>query len=184
VGTAIDGGDGMKKWYMVTLVGRDQPGIVAGVAQALYAGRCNLGEASMARLGGNFATMLMVEFDGEIPALEAMLEEVSGRMGLRCHVDAIEAGLHCHIEPDVRISVYGADRAGIVAEVTGALAEAGLNILNLETDIGGTEENPIYIMHLDGVAGRGAAALRSVLETLSREKNVEARLVENDLLMG
>ena len=39
-------------------------------------------------------------------------------------------------------------------------------------------------MHLDGVAGRGAAALRSVLETLSREKNVEARLVENDLLMG
>lgn len=174
----------MKKWYMVTLVGRDRRGIVAGVTEALFAGRCNLGEASMVRLGGNFATMLMVEFDGDTPALEDMLRPVSGRLGLRCHVDEIEAGLHRHVEPDVRISVYGADRAGIVAEVTGALAEAGLNILNLETDIGGTEGNPIYIMHLDGVAEQGVDTLREVLETLSREKNVEARLVENDLLMG
>ena len=33
------------------------------------------------------------------------------------HVDHIEGGLHQHREPDVRISVYGADRAGIVAHV-------------------------------------------------------------------
>jgi len=174
----------MKKWFMVTLIGRDRPGIVAGVTKALFEGRGNLGEASMARLGGNFATMLMVEMEGGTRDVLALLRPVCERLGMHLHVDEIDAALHRHIEPDVRISVYGADRAGIVADVTGALADAGLNILNLETDIGGSEEEPIYIMHLDGVAGEGIPAIRAVLETLSREKGVEARLSENDLLIG
>ncbi|MCW8983520.1 MAG: amino acid-binding protein, partial [Gammaproteobacteria bacterium] len=41
----------MNNWYMVTLVGRDQKGIVSRVTKALFEGGCNLGEASMMRLG-------------------------------------------------------------------------------------------------------------------------------------
>ncbi|MCG7961385.1 MAG: amino acid-binding protein, partial [Candidatus Thiodiazotropha taylori] len=41
------------KWQMLTLVGEDQPGIVAQVTDALFRGGCTLGEASMLRLGGN-----------------------------------------------------------------------------------------------------------------------------------
>ncbi|MEW8430322.1 MAG: amino acid-binding protein, partial [gamma proteobacterium symbiont of Ctena orbiculata] len=41
-------------WQMLTLVGEDQPGIVARVTDALYRGGCTLGETSMIRLGGNF----------------------------------------------------------------------------------------------------------------------------------
>ena len=44
----------MKKWFMLILVGKDQPGIVAQITRALYEGEYNLGEASMVRLGGNF----------------------------------------------------------------------------------------------------------------------------------
>ena len=40
----------MNHWYMLTLVGRDRPGIVAKVTAALFDGGCNLGEASMMRL--------------------------------------------------------------------------------------------------------------------------------------
>ncbi len=49
----------MKKWLMLTVVGADRPGIVARVTDALYKGGCNLGEASMMRLGGNFTIILM-----------------------------------------------------------------------------------------------------------------------------
>ena len=45
---------------MLTLVGEDQPGIVAAVTEALFAKGMNLGEASMLRLGGNFTVMMMV----------------------------------------------------------------------------------------------------------------------------
>ena len=174
----------MKKWFMVTLVGKDATGIVAQVTEVLYRGNCHLGEASMSRLGGNFTVMLMVRFDGMAEALEGLLVPVCDGLSLHYHVDEIDGALHHHVQPDVRISVYGADRAGIVAEVTGALAQAGLNILNLESDIAGTEESPIYIMHLEGVAGQGVDVLNEALETLSREKSVETELNEIDVMLG
>ena len=55
----------MKNWYMLTVGGKDRPGIVSQVTAALYRGVCNLGEASMIRLGGNFTIMLMVQHAGD-----------------------------------------------------------------------------------------------------------------------
>ena len=49
----------MGNWYMLTMVGKDRPGIVAEVSQVLFEAGGNLGEASMARLGGNFTVMLL-----------------------------------------------------------------------------------------------------------------------------
>lgn len=173
----------MSKWYMLTLVGADRPGIVAKVSKALYEGGCNLGEASMARLGGNFTIMLMVQFEGSAHALRDLVAPVSDSLGLHLHVDRIEGELHRHLVPDVRISVFGADRAGIVAQVTGALAEAGLNILDLESDVGGTQEQPIYIMHIEGQAREGIEALRSALEIVARA-GIDVRIEPIDTLIG
>jgi len=55
----------MGNWYMLTMVGKDRPGIVAEVSQVLFEAGGNLGEASMARLGGNFTVMLMLQIDAE-----------------------------------------------------------------------------------------------------------------------
>ncbi|KPK40405.1 MAG: amino acid-binding protein [Gammaproteobacteria bacterium SG8_47] len=159
----------MNKWYMLTVVGKDRPGIVAHLTDALYQGGCNLGEASMMRLGGNFTIMLMVHFDGTIKALDDLIEPVADSLDLHRHIDHIEGHLHEHVVPDVRITVYGADRAGIVAKVTGALAEAGLNILDLESDVAGTADKPIYIMHIEGCAREGVDALRSALDIVAKE---------------
>lgn len=173
----------MTHWYMLTLVGKDRPGIVAHLSAALYDGGCNLGEATMMRLGGNFTIMMMVQFDGNTSALGKMVEPVAESMGLHLHVDRIEAKLHEHPEPDVRITVYGADRAGIVAHITGALAEAGLHILDMDTSVGGTEEKPIYIMQIEGHAAEGVEALQSALEAVA-EKGVEAQLETIDTMIG
>lgn len=170
-------------WYMLTLVGRDRPGIVARVTHALYEGGCNLGEASMMRLGGNFTMMMMVQYEGNARALVELVEPVSESLGLKLHVDRIGGELHHHMEPDVRITVSGADRAGIVAQVTGALAEAGLNILNLESDVAGSVDAPLYIMHIEGQATEGIAALRSALDIVTRN-GIDASLAPMDTLIG
>ena len=172
-----------KQWFMVTLVGEDRPGIVAKVTHALFEGGCNLGEASMARLGGNFTILLMVRPDGGAKSLEELLAPVAQSLELRLHIDPMKGGLHRHVDPDVRISVHGADRAGIVAQVTGALAEVGLNITDLESDVAGSEEKPIYILHIEGVAGEGVEAVRAALDTVKGE-GIEVSIYEIDTLIG
>ena len=174
----------MHKWFMVTIVGKDQSGLVAKVSQALFQAGGNLGEASMARLGANFTIMLMTQFNGTGAELENALAPLSQSLDLHCHVGLIEGKLHRHVEPDVRISVYGADCPGIVAEVTGALAENGLNILNLETDVGGAEEDPVYVMNIEGIASSGIEGLENALAKLADEKNLETRLLPINTMIG
>lgn len=173
----------MSKWYMVTVVGEDRPGIVARLTHALYEAEANLGEASMMRLGGNFTIMLMVQFAGTARQLDQTVEPVLQSLGLHWHVDRIEGHLHDHRQPDVHITVSGADRAGIVAHVTAALAEAGLNILELESDVGGTAEVPIYIMQIEGHAREGIPALRSALDTVADE-GIDVTIEPVDTLIG
>ncbi|MDM8548161.1 glycine cleavage system protein R [Candidatus Venteria ishoeyi] len=159
----------MKNWFMLTLVGQDQSGIVAQVTQALYQGGCNLGEASMVRLGGNFTMMLMVNSNVDESGLAAMLSPVADKLQLHVHLDAIEGRLHQHPKTDVCINVYGADRSGMVAEITARLAAAGLNIVDLSSDVGGVDQKPIYIMQIEGVAEKGMAPLQQALDALQQQ---------------
>jgi glycine cleavage system transcriptional repressor len=163
---------------MLTLVGKDQPGIVAGVTTALFDADCNLGETSMIRLGENFTVMMMVQGSGN-DALRYALQPVVEAMQLALHIDAIEPGLHQRLVPDVCILVHGADRAGIVSQVTSKAERAGLNILDLESDVGGTESDPIYILQIEGVAQRGVDAIQEALAPLqSNGVKVDVRPIE------
>jgi glycine cleavage system transcriptional repressor len=173
----------MTKWHMLTLVGKDRPGIVAHVTAALFEGGCDLGETSMLRLGDSFTIMMMVKSDDGAKALQQQLAPVAESLNLHLHIDKIDGHLHRHLQPDVHIAVYGADRPGIVAKVTNALDEAGLNIVNLDSDVGGTEDKPIYIMRIDGVASEGIPALESALAIVAKE-GIQAKLTPIDVMIG
>ena len=47
-------------WFMLTMIGKDKPGMVAAISGALADHGVTLGETSMLRLGGNFTVMMMV----------------------------------------------------------------------------------------------------------------------------
>jgi glycine cleavage system transcriptional repressor len=173
----------MTNWYMLTLVGEDQAAIVANVTQALFEADCHLGEASMIRLGGNFTVMLMVQSEGDSEQVRSIVQPVADKMQLRIHVDPIQGHLHEHHQSDVQISVFGADRAGIVAQVTNALTTAGLEILDLNTDVAGTESKPLYIMQIEGLAKQGIDALQSALDAIDHD-DMDVRINEIDTLVG
>ncbi|KRT55099.1 Glycine cleavage system regulatory protein [endosymbiont of Ridgeia piscesae] len=169
------------QWQMLTLVGEDRAGIVAQVTDALFKGGCSLGEASMLRLGGNFSVMLMVR--GDQQSVEGLIAPVAEALGLRFHLDPIHGGLHQHRVPNYQVRVVGADRAGIVAQVTGALAEAGFNILELESDVAGSEADPVYIMTIQGFAETTLEQLQAALARLGDEA-IEVNISPIETLIG
>ena len=156
-------------WYMLTLIGEDKPGIVAAVTQSLFELGLNLGETSMLRLGGNFTIMMMVSGIEQEETVREQLTSVIKGLGMSLHIDPIRAHLHQHVPPNIQVTVTGADRAGIVAQVTAALAATGFNILDLESDVAGTTEEPVYIMQIAGVADVSVESIETALDALRRE---------------
>lgn len=165
----------MKQWYMLTVSGRDQPGILAGLSSALYQAGANLGEAAMARLGGNFTIMLNAETEADEAALRRQIDPVAQKMHLHVHIDRLEGRLHQRAEPNVQIAVHGADRPGMVAQVSAALTAAGLSILDLDSHVGGTADKPVYIMVIDGYAPGGMQTVERALEPI-RLSGIEVQL--------
>ena len=138
-----------KYWYLLSLIGKDRPGIVARLSAGLCKNGCNLGDSSMARLGDNFVIMIAVQFEGSQEALSNIVSPLAGSMDLKQSLMEIEEGTH-DIEPDVRINIYSDERMGIIEDVTSMLTESGLNILSLESNLGSNQPNNTYSIHIEG----------------------------------
>lgn len=144
----------MAKTVVLTGVGRDRVGIVAEVADQLYKLGCNLLDSSMTLLRGEFALILMVKLpeDQSVESLQNSLNDVERKMGLAIHVRELSTEEFEESVPQgspYMISVYGADRPGIVAGITRAIADLNINITDVQTkysDSGGTQ---IFVMMLE-----------------------------------
>ena len=76
------------------------------------------------------------------------------------------------------MSVYGADRPGIVHRVASSLADNGVNIVDLSTRVIGDASRPVYAMILEVTLPRAAdaAALQKRLAELAADLGVECSL--------
>lgn len=132
----------------------------------------------MIRLGGNFTIMMMVSGEGDV---SEVIAPVAAEMQLHIHLDDIGGRLHQHMVPNIQVRVTGADRAGIVAQVTGALADEGFNILELESDVAGSEESPVYIMNIQGYAD---ATLESIEQAVAALGDIDVNVSSIETLIG
>ncbi len=143
----------MGKRWIVTALGKDQPGIVAGVTEALYKLGCNLEDSSMTRLEGEFAIMLIFSAKDSISieALRKAYAPVERRLGLVVLLKRLsrqEATARKRGRPYM-ISVYGSDRPGIVFRVADLLARAGVNVTDVHTHRSAGKGPPLYLMLLE-----------------------------------
>ena len=167
----------MKNWFMLSLIGLDQPSMVARLSAGLCKNGCNLGDSSMVRLGKYFTIMLMIEHESGKESLEAIIASICEPLKLNAHLVALEDGTQHHCEPDVRISLFADDRMGVVEDATTPLAQAGLNILLLESNVGEAEESGTYHIHLEGTVLGGLDAIYKSLEKLEKEKGIKSHLI-------
>jgi glycine cleavage system transcriptional repressor len=167
--------------YAVSAVGADRPGIVAAVTGVFLELGCNLEDTSMTILRGHFAMMLVVAApEGlEQGALEAALAGPAADLELVVAVRAIDDEVPVSPEGEAwTVSVYGADRPGIVHRVALLLADNGVNIVDLSTRVIGDADRPVYAMILEVTfpAAADPAALRNLLADLASNLGVECSL--------
>jgi len=139
-----------RRFYALTFVSEDRPGIVADITKILYDNGFNIEDSSSTLLRGIFSMILIVSKKEDIdPAkLEALFSTLKY---MTISVKKVDKEVP-KIEGDqFSISVYGADKAGIVYNVSRFLADKGINIVDLQTKVAGKEDKPIYIMLLEVV---------------------------------
>ncbi|MEA2516912.1 MAG: glycine cleavage system transcriptional repressor [Actinomycetota bacterium] len=141
----------MSNLVAVTVVGVDRPGIVATISKVLFELGCNLEDVSSTILRGHFSMMLLVHApDNTAPeVLEGELSNAAGELGLVVTVRPVEETRAEVSAPSHMVSVYGADKPGIVAAVAEALAKAGANITDLTSRVIGDDSAPVYAVMLE-----------------------------------
>jgi len=168
---------------VISAVGRDRPGIIAALARALLDLGGNLDDISMTRLHGAFAAMVAARLPSGTTEddARAALAPVASEMGLTVTVQSVPDA-HAETSPDTLLTVYGADKPGIVHAVAAALAATGANITDMDTRLTGSPDSPVYVMLLEVAAG--GADLAESLAELGRSLGVDisARALDAEAL--
>jgi len=119
--------------FILTIMANDRTGIAERLAREIAEHQGNWLESRLATMAGKFAGIVRVEVPEEnFEALSKALHELK-EDGLNISIEMGETG-HGHTSSHI-IEVVGNDRAGIVREVTDALANAHANVIDLQTKI-------------------------------------------------
>ena len=176
----------MKRWFALSAIGRDRPGIVADLAELIYECDCNLEDSSMTILGSEFAVLLL---------LSSATTDAEARLASGCKRLEWEKRLTVFFRPlegepipyaarararRYALQAVGVDRAGIVAKIARCLADHGVNIAEMNTQSRPEPESgtPIYTVRirLDVPAQVDAAALGRRLQAIGDALQIEITL--------
>jgi len=125
----------MRKNIVFSLTGADRTGIVEDITKLLLDLDGNVETSRMARLGGEFAVLMLVsipeenlgKLDRNVKSLIQQGFKVTISPTLLTHAEA-----HPGWRP-FKIEVFGADHEGIIHEIAHTLSKKGINIESMDT---------------------------------------------------
>lgn len=142
----------MKRFLVVTITCPDGPGIVQRVTDVVVAHGGNWEESRLARLGGDFAGIVMVSVPPErVDDLTTALVSLSNDE-ITVTVKGTSPGT-----PVARreghtlclLRLEGADHEGIVHDVSAYLAKQGVNVESMETELVAAPMSASPLFHLE-----------------------------------
>ena len=132
----------MRTNIVFTLTGSDRIGLVDSITELLLGLGGNVETSRMARLGGEFAVLMLVSLPADqVAAIEQRFADLTTH-GFKVTVSQTEpgrAGAQAGWQP-YHIDVSGADHEGIIHEIAHHLSQRGINIESMDT---GTQPAPI-----------------------------------------
>lgn len=180
------------KRLLLTISGKDKPGIIAKVSELLYRIGCNLEDVSMTLLEGQFAMMMTVCVPGSVKLnalTKAMTALKSSPWGMECFMAGLKGKAtrgekHARGVQPCLITAFGKDRTGIVHAVSKTLAQYKINITDLDCRIlgGGSKVTYAMLLEVDVPKRMGLGRLRGILARVAKKLKIEIQLRPHETL--
>ena len=143
----------MSKYISLTAIGKDKPGLVSAIAKVLYEYKCNIEDSTMTILHGQFAMILILSLPKGVKpkSLYAKLQKTSKSLGMSfsySELASFSSKKQNFANPYI-ISVYGADKSGIVYGISSFLAGYKINITDVQTAVSKSKGKKTYIMIIE-----------------------------------
>jgi glycine cleavage system transcriptional repressor len=173
---------------ILSVLGKDQPGIVAAVTGVLFAQDCNVENVSQTILQTEFAGIFVFSFSDDL-SLEILENELTAKLqplDLSVHVKLLHHQKRPSTFPESEpfvITTKGPDRKGLVAGITEVMARHGVNITNLQAVFKGGDEpgNNIMIYEVDVPVDLDQKILENELRQRAKELLLEISIQHRNI---
>jgi glycine cleavage system transcriptional repressor len=171
----------MRKQLVLTASGRDRVGVVDEMAALIVRFDGNVEASRMVRLGGDFAMLMFISApEDRIEALRSALDEVHyARYDVHTRLSEVEAAEESAAIP-CAITVLGADHVGIIHQVARYLADQGINVETMTTEVVAAPMSGTPLFTMSAVVRvppkLDVADLREALAYIADELGVEAKV--------
>jgi len=175
----------VRKQLVFTALGRDRPGVLEEITRLIVRHDGNVEASRLQRLGGDFARLMFVTApEDRIEDLSKSLNElhfvkfdVMTRLSEATEATD-EAGSTC------AITVLGADHLGIIHEVTRYLAEQGINVDTMSTQVTAAPMSGTPLFSMSAVVRVPARLevddLREALAFIGEELSVDTQVFDEE----
>lgn len=173
---------------IITVLGKDRPGIIALVSTILYEQNCNLENVNQMILQDQFAGFFFVE-----PPLEI----TAGQLAQTFLERTADTGLTIHVSPQGKngntpeetpsdiflITTIGPDQKGLVARFSSIIARFNANIINLKAVFkGGSDPNVNVMSYQVSISPSiDSPALFAALRAKAGELNLDIRIQHKNI---
>lgn len=169
------GSTSMSTSLVLTVIADDKPGIVEMLSAVIAENSGNWLESRMAQMAGKFAGILRVTIAASnADALIAQLADLK-QQGISVRAETMTANNEASANREMTLNVVGNDRPGIVREVSHALAQLRVNVLELSTECEPAEMSAVPLFR--------SIALLSVPSQVDEEQLSDALEALSDDLM-
>jgi glycine cleavage system regulatory protein len=165
---------------VVTVIGPDRPGLVSLLSDRGKAFGASWAESRMASLAGQFAGIVHFAVPADnAEALAAALRELSAT-GLSVVIAQSRGAAESSNSRMLKLELVGQDRPGIIRDISTVLAEYGISIQELHTELVSAAWSGEVLFQVNALLrvpeALGTDDLRRTLETLANELMVDITL--------
>jgi len=172
----------MSQLYVISAVGKDKPGLVYCVSNVLAELGINIVDVDARSVRGHFSLFIVIDLSTSDYGFEKMytsLKPLESNFNLGLNIEPYEAGRRKAEKRMMVLTVMGQDRPGIVAGVSGILAEIDINIETIRMIARGD-----YIameLSVDASEVPDMSVARKTLYNFSEETGLDVSLRDHDI---
>ncbi|HYD47408.1 MAG TPA: ACT domain-containing protein [Terriglobales bacterium] len=172
----------MNTTLVLTVIGEDRPGLVESLSHVIAGHGGSWLESRMARLAGKFAGILRASVPADqCETVTAELGRLEQR-GLKVTIERSDETEAPKTTRRLKLELIGDDHPGIVREIARALAERGINVEELHTELVSAPMSGDVLFKASALLAAPASlsvdALRDKLEELANDLVVDVTLAD------